>query len=240
MGAASALRRVFLQPVAASWPVQGFLPGASSRYLVYRAWYSSYKNEKLPRDHEIIHRSVRIRNQNGKLSEPKFTSQVLAGLDLARFSLVVIAQPQKDDGSSILEYPICQIVDRKAEAQERAAAAAKKKDKGKKEIELNWAIASHDLQTKLRHLKSFLEKGLRVEVLLLNKRKGKKKASEGEADDVLKLVKDAAAEVPGTKEYKTMLGNVGGQVRLFLEGPQIKTEAKTPPKMDDAADKVPS
>lgn len=204
---------------------------------------TSAKKGRFPRDREIAHELVLVRGDDGRLSEPRRTADVLAGLDPLVSSLVVIAMPQKqegeedgaaaaaagDDGGSEVttrsgpQYPICRVVDKKAlqTAAVEKAKAERKKTVGTKEVEINWAIAPHDLQTKLRQLKGFLAKGLRVQVLMLSRAKRKKRqASKDESAEVLRMVKEAIDEVPGSKEFKGMEGVVGGQARLFWEGPQ--------------------
>ncbi|KAK1766125.1 putative translation initiation factor if-3 protein [Phialemonium atrogriseum] len=202
---------------------------------------TSAKKGRFPRDREISHELVLVRGDDGRLSEPRRTADVLAGLDPLVSSLVVIAMPQQkqegeegaeaaagEDGDSEAarsgpQYPICRVVDKKAlqTAAVEKAKAERKKTVGTKEVEINWAIAPHDLQTKLRQLKGFLAKGLRVQVLMLSRAKRKKRqASKDESAEVLRMVKEAIDEVPGSKEFKGMEGVVGGQARLFWEGPQ--------------------
>lgn len=254
--ASSALRRVFVPKPAASHvaptsQLQHFLLPA-----VYRAqppvrlfsgtahvfrFPNRFKNKtkstsksRFPRDREIVHKLILVRGEDGRLSEPQHTSEVLARLDLRVNSLVMLAMPESDkegggaseeDGAKSRKpaYPICRIVDKKVEqaAELEKAATERKKSVGFKELEVNWAIAPHDLQTKLRQLKSFLAKGMRVEILLLSRvRQKKRQAGKDEAEEVLQAVKEAVEEVPGSKEFKPMEGTVGKQARLFIEGPQ--------------------
>ncbi|KAL1871043.1 hypothetical protein VTK73DRAFT_2278 [Phialemonium thermophilum] len=193
---------------------------------------SKISENRYPRDREIKYEYVQVRDENNQLSEPRPTAEVLESLNPRVHSLVVVALPQEVDdvaGGGAAKrrgprYPICVVVDKRAE---QAAALERAREERKKavhikEIEINWAIAPHDLQVKLRQLKTFLSKGLRVEVLLMRKPKSKNKrqATEEEARGVLKAVKAAAAEVQGTREAKAMEGEVGRQIRLFFEGPR--------------------
>lgn len=222
---------------------------------------------RFPRDRDIVHKLVVVRGEDGRLSEPQRTSDVLASLDLRVNSLVVIALPEtelerskrkakeqeneegeeeeeeeggegeeggaKSSGkSSRPEYPICRVVDKMAEheAAVEKAKVERKKSVGSKEVEVNWAIAPNDMQTKLRQLKKFLSKGMRVQILMLSRpQKKKKKATEDQAREVLRAVKEAIDEVPGSKEYKGMEGAVGGQMRIFVEGPQGGVRVETTP-----------
>ncbi|KAJ9139433.1 hypothetical protein NKR23_g7942 [Pleurostoma richardsiae] len=188
----------------------------------------SYKLNRLPRDQEITHRYVHVAGagEDGKLSEPMPTREVLQGLNLATHSLVVVALPAGDKGP---RYPVCKVVDKKAATAagaEKAKAAARRKGPATKELELNWAIAPHDLEHRLKQMRTFLGKGLRVQVLLLNKAR-KRRASDEEAREVLAKVKETAAEVAGTKEWKAPEGAIRGSMKLFLEGPQSQSQSQS-------------
>ena len=123
-------------------------------------------------------------------------------------------------GRSTLPYPICRIIDKrveKAQALEKAKAE-RKKAIATKEVEINWAIAPHDLETKIRRVRDFLGKGLKVELLLLRKpQRSKRKATLDEAQETLRKVREAIQEIPGAKESKGMQGAVGNHAKLFLE-----------------------
>jgi translation initiation factor IF-3 len=175
------------------------------------------------RDYDIVYPWIQLRQEDGTLTEPQRTSQVLKKLNFARNSLVLLAPPRTDASSKGPEYPICRIIDRTAEEAAQAAQAeknaAKRKEKSK-ELELNWAIAPHDLRTKMTQLKRFLGKGYHVTVTLLNvKKRDKRRASADEAKEVLKAVEAAVAEVPGAKETKAREGSVGNTVILSLHAP---------------------
>ncbi|KAK0720456.1 hypothetical protein B0H67DRAFT_576154 [Lasiosphaeris hirsuta] len=196
--------------------------------------------DKTPRDFSIRSPFVHVRNDDtGRLSEPQRTKDLLRSLDLDSESLVVIADPTKkkgkgnEDGNEVGEedldpntprYPICRIVDKRAEM---AIQLAKNKELRKskvmvKEIELNWAIAPNDLNTRLKQLKGFLNKGFRVQVLLLKKAKrGKRTASDEEAKALLATVKEFIEQVPETKEVKPIEGFVGKQIKLTLQGTKV-------------------
>lgn len=178
------------------------------------------KTAKQLRDEDITYRLVQVRQEDGRLSEPTPTKSVLAGLNRRIESLVVLALPKTGAGNGP-RYPICKVVDKRAEQK---AAAEKQKEQRKKavqtkEMELNWGIDSHDLDHRLKQLRTFLEKGLKVEVILLNKKGKKKKPSQDEAQGVVDRVKETMGEVPGAKESKVMDGQILSTLRLFLEGP---------------------
>ncbi|KAK3359291.1 hypothetical protein B0T25DRAFT_93497 [Lasiosphaeria hispida] len=251
---AAALRRVFINnALAPGCPSQLVLPRLlvpfsispqpRSSFSAQRALLIRYNKQSerpgtgnTPRDFSIRSPFVHVRNDDtGRLSEPQRTKDLLRSLDLDRESLVVIADPGKKKGKGDEEaeenldpdtprYPICRIIDKKAEM---ATQLAKNKELRKirvmeKEIELNWAIAPNDLNTRLKQLKSFLNKGFRVQLLLLKKAKrGKRTASDEEAKALLATVKDFIKQVPETREVKPMEGAVGKQIKFTLQGAKV-------------------
>jgi translation initiation factor IF-3 len=97
----------------------------------------------------------------------------------------------------------------KAKAARSGAAAA-----GSKTLELNWAIDQGDLRHRLEKMKKFLEKGLRVEIALASKRKGKQATPE-EAQALLKRIREVVKE-QGAKELKPMEGQMLRAATLYL------------------------
>ncbi|RYP01444.1 hypothetical protein DL764_006214 [Monosporascus ibericus] len=191
---------------------------------------------------QIPYKWIRLVQADGSLSpEARQTDDVLMGLDLKTWTLELLAPPpaprdpdsdaDADSNSNVDAGPpaaICRIVDRAAAtaAAEEAARAARRKAVGTKELELNWAIAPHDLAHKLRRLREFLGKGMQVEVMLARKRGGRA-AAKDEAEALLARVREAALEgVPGAKEVRKMSGTVGGVVHLYFEGPPEKMRKK--------------
>ena len=231
----------------------------SIQHALLRGWKSGSKQTSasgqvaLPRDRAIKDPYVVLRDsETGRLSEPQRPRDILRRLDIAKESLVMIVDPDhapKDAGEDIEEeaehededsnqprYPICVIIDRRAEdvALKAKAKEARKRAIAEKEIELNWAIAPNDLNTRMRQLKTFLSKGYRVHVLLQkNTKRNKRTATDEEAKAVLQKVKDAAVEVPGTKETKPMDGVVGKQVKLVFQGKRPE-EPNAEPSSEDA------
>ncbi|KAK4104701.1 hypothetical protein N658DRAFT_492794 [Parathielavia hyrcaniae] len=173
-------------------------------------------------DYGIAYPWIQLRQEDGRLSEPQRTSQVLKDINLERDMLILLAVPKADPLSSGPQYPICRIADREAEEKARSSrqpdkSAGKKKTK---ELELNWAIAPHDLRTKMTQLKRFLSKGHQVLVTMMNaKERKKRKASADEAKLALKAVEATIAEVPGAKEIRPREGLVGDTLTLHLHAP---------------------
>lgn len=195
---------------------------------------SKSPSNSLPRDEAIrqVSDHIVLRREDGRLTEPRPLSSVLTEAHIRDQTVVTIVLPRPGQKAGS-QYPICVVLDRQsyeaAEAQrlreEREKKEGEKKaKKGTKELEINWAIAPHDLEHKMKRFREFLEKGLRVEMLLLRKgkRKGKvfRQASEDEADELLNKVREEAGQVPGAREFKAPSGIVGKRYQLFFEGPQ--------------------
>jgi translation initiation factor IF-3 len=165
---------------------------------------------------------VQIRQPDNRLSPPEETKSVLRRIDRARYDLVLIVPPKKEGKGP--EYPICVVVDRRAaseaaRAKEKAEKEIKKANKSVlKELEINWAIAPHDLATKMKQLKKFLSKGYRVQLRLYNpKERSKRRATPEEAKEVHKVVLRIIAEVPGTANFKPTTGAVGQELIMYLQ-----------------------
>lgn len=230
-------------------PPSAFKPsGGGSNYNKKNAGGSqeSAKPGRLPRDREITHRFVVLRQEDGSLSEPQPTSAIMARLNPQLESLVMLAMPQaetapaaaeedRSEGSAAAEkrkepprFPICKIVDRVAErkAEYEKAREMRRKKTLSKELELNWAIDTHDLEHRMEKLREFLERGLRVEVSMMRKGKGKgrRHATQEEAAELLRRVRETVAAVPGARESKPMEGELLRVAKLVLDGPARKAD----------------
>ncbi|KAH8156384.1 hypothetical protein CIB48_g11863 [Xylaria polymorpha] len=182
------------------------------------------------RDHQIPHTWVHVASGSGSLSEPQRTATVIANLPQGH-SLVMVAPPPPPPEAGA-EAPtrtqpslaVCRIIDAAAEAEAAKAAAKETREakKGTKTLELNWAIAANDLTHKMRRLDEFLGKGMRVELLLARK-KGTRKATAEEGQELVRRVREAVANVPGATEFKKMDGVVGGVLKMFFEGSKAKS-----------------
>ncbi|RYP62265.1 hypothetical protein DL769_007376 [Monosporascus sp. CRB-8-3] len=197
--------------------------------------------KRRPINGQIPYKWIRLVQADGSLApEARRTDDVLMELDTETWTLELLAPPpapRNPDSDPDASDPdvdvgppaaVCRIVDRAAAeaAAEEAARAARRKAVGTKELELNWAIAPHDLEHKLRRLREFLGKGMQVEVMLARKRGGRA-AAKDEAEALLARVREAALEgVPGSKESRKMSGTVGGVVHLYFEGPPEKMRRK--------------
>ncbi|KFY45471.1 hypothetical protein V494_00935 [Pseudogymnoascus sp. VKM F-4513 (FW-928)] len=246
--AAAALRRVFIlpspRPLLSQFRPQ-VRPSSPTKSTTTALFQHRGYASALPRDEQIVKHNfpyVHIVDETGKLSQPQRVVDILATLDRRAQSLITVAlppprlrsrwetpspAPESEDAPArtVPEIPICKIIDKQAVRE--AAKATKKKPANPaqtvKTLELNWAIDPHDLQHRLKRMRDFLEKGYRVDVVLIGKRK-KRKASPEEAAETLRMVREGGLEVEGAREWKAVEGKVGGQVTVYLEGKAKKVE----------------
>ncbi|KAI0194638.1 hypothetical protein F4808DRAFT_336497 [Astrocystis sublimbata] len=200
--------------------------GPSSRRMVVP------KKPQKPRDLQIPHKWVRVADAEGQLGPMQRLETAVAALQDG-FSLMMVQAPEEvegDGGAPLVKLPqpaICRIID--VELEKKKEWEAEKEDKrlakNTKALELNWAIAQNDLSHRLKRLEEFLLKGYRVEILLARKR-GSRKATAQEAQELTTQLQEFAGNVPGAEQYKKMDGDVGKILRLFWEGPAPKKKEK--------------
>lgn len=191
------------------------------------------KLARLPRDDEIREPYVHIiegYEKNGPpiLSNSQRTKDVLADLDLKTHSLQVIAVDLPE--SQEVKWPVCKIINKREEVERQKQEKEKKKASALKEktLTLNWALAPHDLEHKLKTMQKFLAKGSRVQILLMRKQNGKAKATAKDAEELVDSIVEAAKEVKGTTEWKKRDGALLGTLKINFQG-------KLQEKMEDTA-----
>ncbi|KAI9750700.1 MAG: hypothetical protein M4579_006348 [Chaenotheca gracillima] len=213
-----ALRRVFIDSTAAkNQPTRphAFAVPRCSASLQQSRNYAQKKAKpgivnRPPRNEEIQNRMVAVVDNENHLKEPQLLREVLAGLDRSTQVLLQVAQTSPD------EPPICKIMDKKTlQESERAKAKPKKPQTSTKELEINWAIDQNDLGHRLDRLQQFLEKGMKVEILLANRRR-KRKATVEEAQNTLKMIRERVEEC-SAKESKPPDGKILGEYLLVIE-----------------------
>ncbi|KKY36262.1 putative translation initiation factor [Diaporthe ampelina] len=197
---------------------------------------------RMPRDNEINWPYVYVKTPGVEgweaLDTPRPIKEVLAELDRKTTYLEAIAVPKADEVGSP-RWPVCRIVNKKEElAKLKDIKERKKKGATKeKELELNWTLASHDLDHKLKTLQKFLSKGYKVQVLLQRKSRSKATATEEDAKALIEKVTKVIEEVKGAKEWKRREGKVLGSYRIFLHG---KVQDETAPASVDVAKETPT
>jgi hypothetical protein len=162
-----------------------------------------------PAVRELVASIVEEEGAGGEAADDDRSGQTARELRALRSRPKVLESP---------EYaPICRLLDKQAfaAAAEAKAKEARKQKVGTKELELNWAIAAHDLGHKMRQMHGFLVKGRRVELMLAKKRQSRA-ATAAEAADLLRAVREAA-EATGAREIKSD-GRFPGAVKIVFEG----------------------
>ena len=221
----AAVRRVFVPPVPTSrsvflpaYRVQGLLGQGQSRLVWNRSHNVQSELGPTPssgrqlKDEDIRSEYIQIANSEHGLEPPTRLRDVLRSIERPANFVLQVAPPPSADG-----VPICRVMNRAAireyeKAKAKAAQAAKSSNK---QVELNWAINPHDLSHRLKQLTNFLEKGRRVEIVLMRK-KGKRLPTVDEVknlmDSVLETVKGADA-----MQVKPMEGEPGKHVTLVVK-----------------------
>lgn len=176
-----------------------------------RASKISNVEDQRNRDESIRSHEICLVQPDGKLGRPESLRYLLDRIDRnAEF----IEQYSEAQG-----IPVCKIINKK---EAREAAKARKKHKQPSQItkflELNWAIDKNDLTHRLGKLREFLERGHRVEVLLLKKKKRMRDATAEEGRQTLERVGDYVKDVEGAREMRPMDGEFLGRATLFYEG----------------------
>lgn len=214
---ATALHRVFIAPIEQSnLLISRRLPpprqALSPSVLQTRLYTAGPVPEKRTIQDDLIKSwSIRLVNDDGTLGEIRSTRQVLEEIDRNVYSLVQV-------GPTVPGVPsVCKIMNKKAmrEAEKARAKAARNNSGNVKTLELNWAIDKGDLGHRLDKMKKFLEKGLKVEIALASKRRGKQ-ATEEEAAALLRRIRETVQELPGSKELKPMEGRMLRTATMFF------------------------
>lgn len=163
------------------------------------------------KDEGIRSPTIQLVNDEGDLQPPEKLKDVLGSFDRREFFLLQVAP------GAPRQPPVCKIVNKleyrnNEKAKDKAAKAAKK---ALKQIELNWAIDAHDLAHRLKQLTTFLDKGRKVEIILVRK-KQKRPPTVEEIKHVMQSVLDTTREAGGT-QVKAMEGEPGKRVLLTVK-----------------------
>lgn len=151
-------------------------------------------------------------------------SAILAQLNRETSYLVQVAGPT--DGGRSPSPAIVKIVSKE---EERAYEQGKQQQQhdvvraktSTKQLEVRWGIDAHDLQHKMKRLRTFLMEGRRVEVLLGGSKKRGKVVGVEERATLVGEVKRVVEGCEGAKEWKAMdMGPDRGI--LFFEGKRVE------------------
>lgn len=193
-------------------------------------------------DSAIQAENINLVDQHGEFHKSVPLNEALTNFDRTTHCLVEVNPGKVDElGRPDPENPpTCRVMskmelrdqhERKLDLMRQQQQQSK--GRSAKMLELNWAIALGDLKHRLENMKRFLKQGKKVEVVL-GPKKGGRKATPEEAEEVVKAIRDAAAECNGTVETKKE-GEVGALMTLFFHG---KFTGKTMDKADKEDEKA--
>ncbi|OJJ49840.1 hypothetical protein ASPZODRAFT_156877 [Penicilliopsis zonata CBS 506.65] len=194
VSAAQALRRTFLTPPQIPNRPQflryePFLARTQLRLIQHSRGPVTDKSG-LVTDEKIRAEFVHIVNESGSLDEPIRLNNVLRSIDRSKFFLLQVSPATPD------KPPVCKIVSKQAMREierTKAKAAVTASKNSVKQIELNWAIDAHDLAHRLKQLRTFLDKGRKVEIILTRK-KGKRPPTADEVRNLMTRVMETTQE----------------------------------------------
>ncbi|KAI9790716.1 MAG: hypothetical protein M1816_004857 [Peltula sp. TS41687] len=172
----------------------------------------------LPRDEEIRGPMIHLVNSEGTLDPPTSLRSVLLSIDRRESYVLQVAEPQPDM-LAVCKIKNKQEVYRRERARRQAQKTRRKTNPAlmAKELELNWAIDANDLGHRLNKLQEMLGKGMRIDIILAGKKKGRRATSD-EAELVIRRIRERVEMIEGAKEWKPMEGKLLEQVTLFVEG----------------------
>lgn len=162
-------------------------------------------------DEDIPSEFIQVVNDEGKLEPPQRLSEILDSLNRNTHFVVQVSPGAPE------QPPICRILNKQAvreyiRAKEKAAHVART---SLKQIELNWAIDSHDLSHRLKQLTDFLKKGRKVEILLTRKRR-KRAPTPEEIKHLMNSVMETTQKADGML-VKPIEGEPGKQVLMIVK-----------------------
>ncbi len=195
------------------------------------------------RDEAIGALEIQVVGPDDALQPPTSLRDSLASIDRSTQSLIQVGEkihprfadaPGPDEGQkdNRPKIPVCKVVDKSSHQQAQISKLKPKKTVSisTKEIELNWNIAPHDLDHRLRRMTEFLNDGRKVEVVFGKKRKGwmqRKEVADGKAKELVAMIRNRALLVEGSKESKEMEGQEGGELRMVFEAKRKKQKGDT-------------
>ena len=164
-------------------------------------------------DEQIQAKNIQMPREGGGLTDAEPLVIALSRVRRGEEHLVQLSEPE--DGVAICKISTIQELQERQRQRERQDKEQRKSSKQSlpKQIELNWAIASHDLSHKMNQLKTFINDGRKVEIVLATKRR-QRRATIEEGTQLLEKIRQTLANVEG-KEIKPMTGGRVGQLTLL-------------------------
>ena len=178
--------------------------------------------EGVIRNEAITTKIIQMRTEDGKLLPEE---SLLQGLSRRKSDNEHLVQVHKLDEENIT---ICTIMTtdelfKRRRTNQGVAKQQKKtaKQSMPKQIELNWAIGANDLGHKLTQMKSFIEEGRKVEVVLADRRR-QRKATHEEGHEVLRSVRQALEEAGASEAKPGQVIRVGDHTVLTAQRKDMK------------------
>ncbi|KAK6350058.1 hypothetical protein TWF696_006307 [Orbilia brochopaga] len=178
---------------------------------------------RYPYDEEITAHNASYIDETGKLVGKFPVSQILRSYDHNKYHLIQLANadslPDEAEGHVVRLFLKETLLAKIAEERESSARRKKKSPREVvKEVQIAWGIDLHDLRHRLEKVAQLLEKGNRVEIMIA-KKKGQAKVPQERLDEVMEIV-DEFLYYNGGDELKKREGEVGGQLKIYVQRPE--------------------
>ena len=171
---------------------------------------TAFNDPAHPLDEKIGTRMVHLVDSNEEMHEPQSLALLLRTLDRETEHIQQVGMHAETD------VPVVKIRTKRSLRDAAHLKDAQKKAQNKaqsagKELELTWSIErNHDLEHRLRKMEGWLTEGKTVEIMI-GQKKGGRRASTEEAEELIKLLRDRAFSINGVRETAAIEGHVGGQ-----------------------------
>ncbi|KAI5790158.1 hypothetical protein EDC01DRAFT_657821 [Geopyxis carbonaria] len=196
-------------------------------------------------DEAIKPRIVNFVDRNGKFHIDQSVSDLLNQIDRRTEHIQWVNAQAKNDTT-----PLCKIITKEAirnQAKAKYEKAKEERIKAKeeretkplktnvlKEVELSWAISSHDLGHRMKKILEFLEKGYKVE-LTFGTKKGMQKQHLETMENLVENLRKNLARLG--KEWAEPQGSIGRRYTLYYRGRGPQDEPYQP-EADETSEEV--
>ncbi|KAF3162023.1 hypothetical protein TWF106_002824 [Orbilia oligospora] len=204
---------------------------------------------RFPYDDEITAYNPTYIDETGALVGVYPIDQILRAYDRNKYHLIHISGVDRltdeSEGHIVRLFPKSLLLER-LEAERRAEREAsnaedvdlpgfkkKKKKSGKditKEVQISWGIDKNDLNTHLKKIGKFLEKGNTVEVMIARKKK-QVKPPQAKLDEMMEIIEEFMYYNGGV-DLKKRSGEVGTQLTMVVQRPDDWVQPPPRPKKE--------
>ncbi|KAF3307503.1 hypothetical protein TWF173_002933 [Orbilia oligospora] len=228
-----------LHPTTCTTTIQRRNAVTNARFPVAPNLGPQFINEarvRFPYDDEITAYNPTYIDETGALVGVYPIDQILRAYDRNKYHLIHISGVDRltdeSEGHIVRLFPKSLLLER-LEAERRAEREAsnaedvdlpgfkkKKKKSGKditKEVQISWGIDKNDLNTHLKKIGKFLEKGNTVEVMIARKKK-QAKPPQAKLDEMMETIEEFMYYNGGV-DLKKRSGEVGTQLTMVVQRP---------------------